>query len=77
MTATTTEALTAMPDDEEAAAAHIIAAMTDDDIAEYTREGWYDGVSAMLVDQWGRLDLDEVLDAMDAQISRRSEMIGE
>ncbi len=59
-----------------AAAADIIGPMTDDDIAEFDREGWRAGVSAMLVDNDcnGVLDLDDVLDAMAALLAERQEV---
>jgi len=52
----------------------IIDAMTIADINEYTREGWFVGVSAMLVDEWEGVDLEEVLDAMDAIITEGEQL---
>jgi hypothetical protein len=48
------------------AAAEIVAQMSAEDLRDYTRAAWVDGVSAMLVDDWKGLDLDEVLDGVDA-----------
>jgi len=46
----------------------IVARMSVEDIRDYSRADWVDGVSAMLVDDWKGRDLDEVLDGIDVVI---------
>lgn len=50
-------------------AAAITAQMSDDDRATFSAEGWREGVSAMLVDEWASASLDDVLEAIAAGIS--------
>lgn len=47
------------------AAAEIVSQMNTEDRAGFTREGWRDGISAMLQGEWAGLDLDEVLDEVE------------
>ena len=46
----------------------IVARMSIEDIRDYSRADWADGVSAMLVDDWKGRDLDEVLDGIDVVV---------
>ena len=52
-----------------AAARQIIDQMSTDDRASYTREGWRDGIAAMMVDDWADLDVDAVLTAVETVLA--------
>ena len=54
----------------DTAASQIVDQMSEDDRAAFTRDAWRDGVSAMLVDEWAHLDLDEVLAAIEAMVEQ-------
>ena len=53
---------------EHRAAIEIVDNMSLDDRDSFTRTGWNDGISAMLVDEWARLDLGLVLDSVEGQV---------
>jgi len=52
----------------QTAAETIVDSMSDAELHRYVRKEWHDGISAMLVDDWEGLDLEELLDAVDALV---------
>ncbi len=57
-----------MPDTITEIANEIVARMSVEDIRDYSRADWVDGVSAMLVDEWDAAELGAVLDGIDVVI---------
>lgn len=53
----------------QTAALEIVAQMSDDDRASYDRDAWLEGVSLMLDGEWAHLTEDDVLDAIDAELT--------
>ena len=56
--------------ENNAIADDIVTQMSANDRAAFTVDGWRDGISAMLTDEWASADLNEVLNAIADLIAR-------